>query len=184
MHREVTFAGFGGQGIMLAGKLLALAGLEEGREVVWLPSYGPEMRGGTAYCNVVVSDKPIGSPIFASPSTAVVMNRPSLDKFEPRVKKGGLLLINSSLIDVSSERKDIDVHRVPCNDIAMEEGTGKAANMVALGAYVGCTGAVQLDTVQRLVRESFAHKPKVIDVNLKVLERGFSLGEKARGKKK
>jgi 2-oxoglutarate ferredoxin oxidoreductase subunit gamma len=184
MHREVTFAGFGGQGIMLAGKLLALAGLEEGREVVWLPSYGPEMRGGTAYCNVVVSDKPIGSPIFASPSTAVVMNRPSLDKFAPRVKKGGVLLINSSLIDVGSERTDINVHKVPCNDIAREEGTNKAANMVALGAYVGCTGAVKLDTVLKLVRENFAHKPKVIDVNLKALERGFQLGEKARGKKK
>jgi 2-oxoglutarate ferredoxin oxidoreductase subunit gamma len=139
------------------------------------------MRGGTAYCNVVVSDKPIGSPVFASPKTAVVMNRPSLDKFAPRVKKGGLLLINSSLIDSTSDREDIEIHEVPCNDIALEEGTGKAANMVALGAYVGRTGAVKLETVLRLVREAFAHKPDVIEVNLKALERGFELGTKARG---
>jgi 2-oxoglutarate ferredoxin oxidoreductase subunit gamma len=177
MHREVTFAGFGGQGIMLAGKLLALAGLEEGREVVWLPSYGPEMRGGTAYCNVVISDRPIGSPIFASPGTAVVMNRPSLDKFGPRVKEGGRLFINSSLIDTSSDRRDITVVYVPCNEIALEEGTGKAANMVALGAYVGGTHAVCLETVLRLVEQSFQHKPKLVDVNLRALKRGYELAE-------
>lgn len=184
MHSEVTIAGFGGQGIMLAGKILAHAGLNEGYHVVWLPSYGPEMRGGTAYCNVVISDRPIGSPIFASPGAAVVMNRPSLDKFGPRVKKGGLLLINSSLIDVSSEREDIDVHDVPCNDIALEVGTGKAANMVALGAYVGCTKAVSMKTVQKLVKESFSHKPKVIDINLKALERGASMIKKQGSLKK
>ncbi|OGR08948.1 MAG: 2-oxoacid:ferredoxin oxidoreductase subunit gamma, partial [Deltaproteobacteria bacterium RIFOXYB12_FULL_58_9] len=139
MHSEVTIAGFGGQGIMVAGKLLALAGLEEGREVVWLPSYGPEMRGGTAYCNVVISDRPIGSPVFAAPSTALVMNLPSLDKFGPCVKKNGMLIINSSLIETSSNRDDIRICHVPCNDIALEVGNGKAANMVALGAYVGCT---------------------------------------------
>ncbi len=183
MHREVTFAGFGGQGIMLIGKLLAHAGLDEGREVVWLPSYGPEMRGGTAYCNVVISDKPIGSPVFASPSAAVVMNRPSLDKFGPRVKAGGLLIINSSLIDVSSERTDIDVQRVPCNELALAEGTGKAANMVALGAYVGCTGAVAVETVEHLIRESFAHKPQLVEINVKALARGVAAAKPLKAKK-
>ena len=172
MHLEVTMAGFGGQGIMLAGKLLAYAGLAEGREVVWLPSYGPEMRGGTAYCNVVVSDKPIGSPIFAAPASAVVMNRPSLDKFGPRVKKDGLLIVNSSLVDVKSERTDIDLLYVPCNEIALAVGTGKAANMVALGAFVGRTKAVGLDTVRALIAHSFEDKPKLIDINIKAFARG------------
>jgi 2-oxoglutarate ferredoxin oxidoreductase subunit gamma len=172
MHREVTFAGFGGQGILLAGKLLAHAGLDEGREVVWLPSYGPEMRGGTAYCNVVISDTPIGSPVFANPTAAVVMNRPSLDKFGPRVKAGGVLIINTSLIDVDSERTDIRVLRVPCNDLAQQEGTGKAANMVALGAYLGATQAVKLETINHLLAETFGHKPKLVDINLRALQRG------------
>ncbi|MFH1807948.1 MAG: 2-oxoacid:acceptor oxidoreductase family protein [Pseudomonadota bacterium] len=172
MHREVTIAGFGGQGILLTGKLLAHAGLDEGREVVWLPSYGPEMRGGTAYCNVVISDQPIGSPVFQNPTAAVVMNRPSLDKFGPRVKPGGVLIINTSLIDVDTDRTDIQVHHVACNDIAMEEGTGKAANMVALGAYLGLTHAVKLETVHHLIKETFGHKPKIVDINLRALQRG------------
>jgi 2-oxoglutarate ferredoxin oxidoreductase subunit gamma len=109
------------------------------------------------------------------------MNRPSLDRFARRVKTGGLLVSNSSLIDITSDRDDIEIHEVPCNEIALEEGTGKAANMVALGAYVGRTGAVRLETVLRLVRDAFAHKPSVVDVNLKTLERGFELGKKARG---
>ena len=177
MHREVTIAGFGGQGIMVLGKMLAQAGLEEGRDVVWLPSYGPEMRGGTAYCNVVISDKPIGSPIFAAPTAAVVMNRPSLDKFGPRVKDGGLLIINSSLIDVRCERDDISVVYVPCNEIAIEVGTGKAANMVALGAYVARSSAVAMDTVRELVTKAFAHKPGVVDINIQALQRGHDAAQ-------
>jgi 2-oxoglutarate ferredoxin oxidoreductase subunit gamma len=177
VHREVTIAGFGGQGIMLAGKLLAQAGLDEGREVVWLPSYGPEMRGGTAYCNVVISDNPIGSPVFSNPSSAVVMNRPSLEKFGPRVKEEGLLIINKSLIEIDSDREDIDVLHVECNQIAIEAGTGKAANMVALGAYVGRSGAVKLETVRELIAKSFAHKPKVIDINLDALQRGYDVAK-------
>ena len=179
MHREVTFAGFGGQGILLAAKLLAQAGMDEGREVVWLPSYGPEMRGGTAYCNVVISDKPIGSPVFSSPSAAVVMNRPSLDKFGPIVKKDGLLIINSSLIDITSDRDDIEIVLVPCNEIAMELGTGKAANMVALGSYVGHTGAVEKETALRMIEQNFTKKPKVIDVNLHAFEHGYKRAEEA-----
>ena len=186
MHSEVTFAGFGGQGVMLAGKILAHAGLDEGHEVVWLPSYGPEMRGGTAYCNVVISDKPIGSPIFAAPAAVVVMNRPSLDKFASRVKAGGLLIINSSLIDATSDRTDIAVVRVPCNEVAADLGSPKAANIVALGAYCGCTKAVTFESVKHLVKETFGHKPQLLDLNYKTLERGWQLGEEgvAAAKKK
>ncbi len=119
MQSEVMFAGFGGQGILLSAKILAHAAMEEGREVAWVPSYGPEMRGGTAYCTVVVSDRLIGSPIIRNPMHLVAMNRPSLEKFAAQVKPGGVILINSSLIDIGSGRSDVDELRVPVNDIAV-----------------------------------------------------------------
>lgn len=178
MQTEVMFAGFGGQGVMSIGQTLAYAGMRENKNVVWLPSYGPEMRGGTAYCTVVVSDRAIGSPIIDRPGCIAVLNRPSLDKFATKVRAGGSLIINTSLIDARTDRTDIDVVLVPANEIALEEGTGKAANMAVLGAYLGCTQAVQLETVQQLVREQFAKKPQFIDINLRVLERGYALGSK------
>ncbi|HNS99406.1 MAG TPA: 2-oxoacid:acceptor oxidoreductase family protein [Polyangiaceae bacterium] len=177
MQNEVMFAGFGGQGIMLIGQMLAYAGMGEGKNVVWIPSYGPEMRGGTAYCTVVVSDKDIGSPIIDRPESIAVLNRPSLDKFHTRVRGNGLLIINTSLIDATTDRSDIDVLNVPANQIAMEAGTGKAANMCVLGAYVGRTKAVTLESLRGLVRYQFKSKPQFIDVNLRVLEKGYELGE-------
>lgn len=176
MQSEVMFAGFGGQGVMLIGQMLAYAGMNDGKNVVWLPSYGPEMRGGTAYCTVVVSHKDIGSPIIDNPQSICVLNRPSFDKFHTRVKPGGLLLINTSLVDAMTDRTDIDVLAVAANDIAMELGTGKAANMCVLGAYVGRTKAVSLESLRQLVRNQFQKKPQFIDVNLKVLEKGYELG--------
>ena len=176
---EVLFAGFGGQGIMLIGQMLAYAGMNEGKNVVWLPSYGPEMRGGTAYCTVVVSERDIGSPIIDRPRAAAVLNRPSLEKFGPKVRTGGLLIINTSLIDIDSDRADIAKVHVPANEIAMECGTGKAANMVVLGAYVGYTRAVAFDSLIPLVRKQFEKKPQFIDVNINVLKRGFELGAQA-----
>jgi 2-oxoglutarate ferredoxin oxidoreductase subunit gamma len=179
MHTDVMFAGFGGQGVMLIGQMLAYAGMAEGKNVVWLPSYGPEMRGGTAYCSVVVSDRAIGSPIIDRPATIAVLNRPSLDKFAPRVKPGGLLIINTSLIDATSDRTDIAKLDVPANEIAIEGGTAKATNMAILGAYVGATSAVALESVREVLRKHFAKKPQLIDVNLRVLERGHELGQRA-----
>ena len=179
MQTEVMFAGFGGQGVMLIGQMLAYAGMAEGKNVVWLPSYGPEMRGGTAYCTVVVSDRPIASPIIDRPSSIAVLNRPSLDKFGPKVRSGGLLIINSSLIDVSSDRSDIRKLHLPANQIALDAGTGKAANMVVLGAYLGCTGAVSLEEVKQVLRHQFEKKPQLVEVNLRVLERGFAMGSAA-----
>ena len=122
MQSEVMFAGFGGQGILLSAKILAHAGMEEGKEVAWVPSYGPEMRGGTAYCTVVISERPIGSPIIRNPLHLVAMNRPSLEKFAPMVKPKGVVLINSSLIPIKSGRSDIDELIVPANDIAKKLG--------------------------------------------------------------
>jgi 2-oxoglutarate ferredoxin oxidoreductase subunit gamma len=178
MLQDMMFAGFGGQGIMLIGQMVAYAGMDEGKEVSWLPSYGPEMRGGTAYCAVVVSDKPIGSPVLGNPSICVVMNRPSLEKFGPKVKKGGLLVVNSSLIDITSERDDIEEMLVPCNDLALEVGSGKAANMVVLGALVGKTGVVKLESLDVLVEKQFAKKPKFIPLNKEALRIGFEQGNK------
>jgi 2-oxoglutarate ferredoxin oxidoreductase subunit gamma len=176
MQNDVIMAGFGGQGILLIGKMLAYAGMREGKEVSWLPSYGPEMRGGTANCTVVISDRPVGSPVIRSPRAVVAMNLPSLDKFEPDVRPGGLLLVNTSLINRKPTRDDVTVVEVPANEIANSLGNRRGANMVALGAYVGATEAVSLDGVIEVIRETFAAKPAVIDVNITALHRGHEIG--------
>jgi len=178
MQIEVKFAGFGGQGIMSAGKLLAEASLEEGMEVVWIPSYGPEMRGGTAYCTVVVSDRPIGSPVINNPTHLVVMNRPSLEKFAPTVKPNGIIIINNSLIPITSNRSDITEILVPCNQIAIELNNPKGANMVALGAYVACSKVVPFEVVEETIRHEFEKKPAFIDGNLAALKRGAEIATK------
>ena len=176
MQNDVIMAGFGGQGILLIGKMLAYAGMHEGKEVSWLPSYGPEMRGGTANCTVVISDRPVGSPVIRSPRAVVAMNLPSLDKFEPDVRPGGLLLINTSLINRKATRDDLTVIEVPANQIANELGNRRGANMVALGAYLGATEAVSVDGVIEVIRETFAAKPGVIDININALHRGHEIG--------
>ena len=151
MQSEVMFAGFGGQGILLSAKILAHAAMEEGREVAWVPSYGPEMRGGTAYCTVVISDRLIGSPIIRNPMHLIAMNRPSLEKFAPQVKAGGIILVNSSLISIGSNRSDVDEIRVPVNDIAVKIGSVRSANIVALSAFVSRSHLVGLDTLKACV---------------------------------
>ncbi len=158
MQSEVMFAGFGGQGILLSAKILAHAAMEEGREVAWVPSYGPEMRGGTAYCTVVVSDRLIGSPIIRNPMHLIAMNRPSLEKFAPQVKPGGVILVNSSLISIDSNRKDVDEVRVPVNEIAIKIGSVRSANIVALSAFVTRSKLVELDTLRACVKTEFAKK--------------------------
>ncbi len=180
---EVTFAGFGGQGVMTAGQLLAYAGIEEEKQVVWLPSYGPEMRGGTAYCTVVVSDRRIGSPIISNPQCACVFNRPSLDKFAPRIKKGGLLIINSTLIDVKSDRTDIKQILVPANDIAIKAGNPKSANVVILGAFIGATRVVSYETILKTITAKLGKKKSVLDINLKAVEEGHQLAVESLAKK-
>ncbi len=179
VQKEVVFAGFGGQGVMTIGQLLAYTAMEEGKQVVWIPSYGPEMRGGTANCTVVVSDSRIGSPIINNPQSACVFNRPSLDKFGPMIRKGGLLMINSSLIDVTSKRDDITEILVPANDIAMKLGNPKVANMVMLAAYVEATGIVSFDTLFKMLDEKMGHKKEILALNHKALEEGRKLVKKA-----
>lgn len=181
-QKEVVMAGFGGQGVMTVGQLLAYTAMEEGKQVVWIPSYGPEMRGGTANCTVVVSENRIGSPIINNPQSACVFNRPSLDKFGPLIRAGGLLLINSSLIDVTSGRDDIKELLVPVNDIAMKAGSPKVANMVMLGAYIGATDIVSFDSLLKMVDKKMGHKKELLEVNHKAITEGRKLGEKFRGK--
>jgi 2-oxoglutarate ferredoxin oxidoreductase subunit gamma len=172
MQSEVMFAGFGGQGILLSAKMLAHAAMEVGHEVVWIPSYGPEMRGGTAYCMVIMSDRPIGSPIVKNPQHLVAMNRPSLEKFAPAVKPGGVVLINSTLIPVRSERNDVDELVIPVNDLALAAGSVRSANVVALAAFVARSGVVPLETLRRAVEKEFDRKAKLIPLNMDAFDRG------------
>jgi 2-oxoglutarate ferredoxin oxidoreductase subunit gamma len=172
MQSEVQFAGFGGQGIMLMGQIMAQAAMLQGYEVVWIPSYGPEMRGGTAYCTVVISDRPIGSPIIRNPKHLVAMNRPSLEKFAPTVKSGGTIFINSSLISIDAGRADVEVIKVPIIEIAKELGNVKAANIVALAAFVSRSQVVDFELLRESVKEKFAGKEKLIPLNMKALAEG------------
>ena len=172
MQREVMFAGFGGQGILMSAKILAHTALEEGREVIWIPSYGPEMRGGTAYCMVVISDKPIGSPIIKHPMHLVAMNRPSLEKFAPEIKKDGIILINSSLIKIGAGRDDVDAVNIPVSDMARDLGSIKAANIVALAAFVTRSKIVDFELMRDMVQVEFASKKKFIDLNMSAVDQG------------
>jgi 2-oxoglutarate ferredoxin oxidoreductase subunit gamma len=172
---EVTFAGFGGQGVLVAGQLLAYAAIKEGKNVVWIPSYGPEMRGGTAYCTVVISEQRIGSPIINNPFAACVFNRPSFDKFMPKVRPGGLLLVNSSLINTKTDRTDITEHLIPASKIAMEAGSPKATNVAMLGAFVAASGVVTYESVRIAVEEKLSYKASVLQVNFTALERAYGL---------
>ena len=167
------FAGFGGQGVLLIGKLVAYAGMDEGRNVSWLPSYGPEMRGGTANCSVVVSDDPIASPVLSMADCVIAMNTPSLDKFEANVLPGGKLFINSSIIDKKATRIDIDVYYVPCNDIADQLGNPKVLNMAMLGAYLEATKVVGVESVlQALLHSLGEKKAHLIPLNRQAIEMG------------
>lgn len=183
MQTEVIFAGFGGQGVLTAGKFLAQAGMDEGKEVCWMPSYGPEMRGGTANCTVVLSERRIGSPIIAHPKVAVAMNLPSLDKFESAVVPGGLVIINSSLIERDAERDDVDVLKVPANQMAIDLGSAKVANIIILGALLGRMPLVDLETIRGLIQKTFGKKkPQLVETNYKALQQGYELGQDGGGK--
>ena len=171
MKLKMFFAGSGGQGTLAIGQMIAKAAMDEGREVTWLPSYGPEMRGGTANCTVVVSDKPIACPLINDADVLVVMNLPSLLKFESMVRPGGLLIVNSSLVPEKAKRDDIRVLYVPANDKAAELGSDKAANMVVLGAILKETGVVDTETIREEMRHMFSgRKEKYLAMNLAALE--------------
>ena len=173
-------AGFGGQGVLVMGQILANAGMLADKNVSWIPAYGPEMRGGTANCAVVITDGPTGSPMVDNPTAAVVLNLPSLDKFEPKVRSGGVLIVNSSLIDKEVERQDIQVYRVPVVDIALALGNPKMANMVALGALVAATNVVDSMAVNKAFAKKFASKPQVIAANQEAIQKGYDCVKKAQ----
>ena len=176
MTQKIIIAGFGGQGIMSLGQMLCYSGMDEGSEVSWLPSYGPEMRGGTANCHVIVSKDSVASPIVSIADTVMAMNKPSLDKFEKRITKGGRLFINASLIDKKATRDDIEVYYIPANDIAVKLGNDRVAGMVMLGAFLKLSGIVHADSViaslKKVLGEKKAH---LIPVNKKALDAGAAL---------
>ncbi|HWR29651.1 MAG TPA: 2-oxoacid:acceptor oxidoreductase family protein [Negativicutes bacterium] len=174
MNKEMIFSGFGGQGVMLMGQIIAYAGMMEGQQVSWFPAYGPEMRGGTANCSVIIGDEPVGTPIVTEPSIVVAMNLPSLDKFEPMLMPGGALLINNSLIERGPHRTDVKAFLVPCNDIAKELGNPKVANMVMVGAIVAASGSVSIESVLNILsKKIFKNKPQVMPLNEQAIRRGM-----------
>jgi 2-oxoglutarate ferredoxin oxidoreductase subunit gamma len=173
MLDEIIFAGFGGQGVLLMGRLIAQAGMLEGKQVVWMPSYGPEMRGGTANCTVIVSSEEVASPVVPNPITLIAMNQPSLDKFEPMVVKNGIIIINKSLVSRDINRDDVEVVKVPANDIANELGNLRVANMVALGSYIAKSKSVMMETVFEVLDQILDRRQeKLITLNKEALKRG------------
>jgi 2-oxoglutarate ferredoxin oxidoreductase subunit gamma len=176
---EVIIAGFGGQGIILAGRLLAQTAMEAGKEVTYMPSYGAEVRGGTANCMVVMADEPIACPLVSNPDSLIVMNKASLNKFAPRLKDGGLLIMNSSLIDEEPELTDAtEVLAVPANELAVKLGSVKSANMVALGAYLQRKGTLSSDAAARSLPDVLAERyHKTLPINTEALHRGAEFAD-------
>ncbi len=174
MQTSIIISGFGGQGVLFAGQLLAYAGMDNGFHVTWIPSYGPEMRGGTANCTVIISDEPIGAPLVNKPDVAVALNLPSFEKYEGLVKPGGLFVINSSIVAATAMRDDVDVVYVPANGIAEKQGSTKMMNMAAVGALLAQRPFLTLDAVKQSLRDHLpASKRKLLDANFRVLEEGY-----------
>lgn len=173
MH-EVLIAGFGGQGVLTAGQLLAYAGNFEGKQVSWVPAYGPEQRGGTANCSVVISDRPVACTLVTEPTACIVMNQPSLEKFEKDVQPGGVLVVNTSLCEKRATRTDITVINVAATDIAAELGSTKFANMVALGALLAAQPMVDLEMVLKaMIKVMGEDKARFVPVNRQALQKGM-----------
>lgn len=173
MLHEIIISGFGGQGVMSMGQLMTYAGMIEDKHVTWLPSYGPEQRGGTANVSVIISDEPVGSPVISYPSAAIVLNKPSFEKFEPLVSSGGVLIVNTSLVDNQSNRTDIKVIEVPASQIATDMGEPRIANTIILGAYLSYSQAISpravIDSLKKVLPERRHH---LIEINEKALEKG------------
>jgi 2-oxoisovalerate ferredoxin oxidoreductase beta subunit len=178
---EIKVAGFGGQGVLLLGAAMAQAGMLEDYHVSWLPSYGPEMRGGTANCHVNIRDIDVGSPMVSNPTVLIALNRPSLEKFEQDVKTGGLLIYDTSLIDIEPKRKDIEVLAIPATKMADELGNTRVANMLVIGAYIGYTGILGKETVYEALKSAVKHK-RFMGINQRAVDAGYEFGLKNRVK--
>jgi 2-oxoglutarate ferredoxin oxidoreductase subunit gamma len=183
MTKKTVFSGFGGQGVLMMGYVLAVSAMRDGKEVTYLPSYGAEVRGGTANCTVVVSDEEIFSPVASSPDYAVIMNKPSLVKYEGMIKQGGTIILNSSLVDTVPPRNDLEIVKVPANDIAKKLGSERTINMIMLGAFVTKTKITSLDSIMNGLTEIVkGKKASVMKLNRKGLDMGAEYASKGASK--
>ncbi len=178
MKTEMICAGFGGQGVLTIGKFIAQSGMKEGKHVSWLPSYGPEMRGGTANVSAVVSDAPIASPIVSFPDVLVALNQPSIDKFAPSVRKGGIVIFNTNMCPHGCKRDDVEIVSAPMNDIAIEIGSQRVLNMIAIGIVIGKTGIIKYETMEEDLNAFLkAKNPDLLEKNLLAIKRGIDIGK-------
>ena len=174
MTTKILLAGFGGQGILFAGKFLAYSGLIEGKQISWLPSYGPEMRGGTANCSVIISDEPVGSPIVSNPDVLIVMNLPSLDKYENAVVPGGKIFVDSTLIERKVERDDVDVFYIPATQMAKQMSAPTLANMIITGKLIKETGVIEHSNIEAALKKVVSAKhADLFSVNLDAINKGY-----------
>lgn len=181
MQSEIVIAGFGGQGVLFAGQVLAYAAMDSGKHVTWFPSYGPEMRGGTANCTVIVADEEIGSPTVSRPQAVIALNLPSLDKFEPMVSEGGTILANTSLIDRKVKRSDVTVVEAPANEMAEEIGDRRLVNTIMLGALVETTGVLPMEAVKQALEHHLPERHRdLLPANYTALDRGAEMARAAR----
>ncbi|MEW5829106.1 MAG: 2-oxoacid:acceptor oxidoreductase family protein [Chloroflexota bacterium] len=182
MQKEILIAGFGGQGVLFAGQVLAYAAMDTGHEVTWIPSYGPEMRGGTANCTVVIADEEIGSPLVKNPPAVIALNLPSFDKYEELVQPGGVLVVNQSMVDRKASRDDITVLYIPGNEIAEETGNRRLLNMVMTGALLAAFPVMSLDDAKAALK---AHLPakhqKLIPNNFAAMDKGYEMAKAQMG---
>jgi 2-oxoglutarate ferredoxin oxidoreductase subunit gamma len=179
MQKEIIIAGFGGQGVLFSGQIIAYAAMEAGKEVTWIPSYGPEMRGGTANCTVVIADDEIGSPLVKNPPLGIALNLPSFDKYEEILATGGTLIVNQSMVDRGARRKDINVIFVPCNEIAEEMGNKKLLNMVAVGALLTALSEITVEDVEKALEGHLPARHKhLLPKNYEALRRGCEAAQK------
>jgi len=176
MQHDIVFSGFGGQGALFAGQMLAYAAMDAGRNVTWIPSYGPEMRGGTAHCTVIIADRPIGSPLVRCPTNVVAFNNPSVDKYEPLVARGGTLIYNASLVTRAIRRDDIRIVAIPASEVAARLGEGHVLNMVLLGALIECISILPLDVVEQALEQHLpAHHRELLELNQRALRLGTAV---------
>lgn len=179
MQKEIIIAGFGGQGVLFGGQVLAYAAMDSGLEVTWIPSYGPEMRGGTANCTVVIADNEIGSPLVKNPPLAIALNLPSFDKYEELLAPNGTLIVNQSMVDREAKRDDINIIFVPCNEIAEEIGDKKLLNMVAMGALISALPELSLEDIEKALEGHLPERHKhLLPKNFEALKRGFEAAQK------
>ena len=178
MHEEIAIAGSGGQGVLFIGRLLAQASLLEEREVVWVPSYGAAKRGGTAWCNVIISDEKIGTIFTTKPTVAIAMNEASLAKLEPIVKPGGLLIVNQSMAPSKVSRQDIRAIYIPANDLAAELGGGSASNLLLLGAFLAACPVVSLNSITAALKKTLTGKQRLLEANKRALKKGYARVQK------